>query len=76
MHVWEIIITEMLFCFVFKGQTPFDVADESVVSLLEELSQRQANVRAHTPLSNQPVILDIKGRILQLTVCNVADLYN
>uniref|UniRef100_A0A8C7P5U0 cGMP-dependent protein kinase interacting domain-containing protein n=1 Tax=Oncorhynchus mykiss TaxID=8022 RepID=A0A8C7P5U0_ONCMY len=27
------------------GQTPFDVADESVVSLLEELSQKQANVR-------------------------------
>ncbi|XP_045073330.1 protein phosphatase 1 regulatory subunit 12C-like isoform X2 [Coregonus clupeaformis] len=27
------------------GQTPFDVADESVVSLLEELSQKQANWR-------------------------------
>uniref|UniRef100_A0A674DTF3 Protein phosphatase 1 regulatory subunit 12A n=1 Tax=Salmo trutta TaxID=8032 RepID=A0A674DTF3_SALTR len=27
------------------GQTPFDVADETVVSLLEELSQKQANVR-------------------------------
>uniref|UniRef100_A0A3Q3FB83 Protein phosphatase 1, regulatory subunit 12C n=1 Tax=Labrus bergylta TaxID=56723 RepID=A0A3Q3FB83_9LABR len=27
------------------GQTPFDVADESVGELLEELSQKQANVR-------------------------------
>lgn len=54
MHVCEIIITEtgvvVFFCF-FKGQTPFDVADESVVSLLEELSQRQANVRTYTLLS-------------------------
>lgn len=46
---------------VFKGQTPFDVADESVVSLLEELSQRQANVRTHSNTQlylNQSVILD------------------
>lgn len=28
-----------------QGQTPFDVADESVAELLEELSQKQANVR-------------------------------
>uniref|UniRef100_A0A671M387 cGMP-dependent protein kinase interacting domain-containing protein n=1 Tax=Sinocyclocheilus anshuiensis TaxID=1608454 RepID=A0A671M387_9TELE len=42
-------------------QTPFDVADESVVSLLEELSRRQANVRTYTPLSKS-VILDTKGR--------------
>uniref|UniRef100_A0A8C2WWC5 Protein phosphatase 1, regulatory subunit 12C n=1 Tax=Cyclopterus lumpus TaxID=8103 RepID=A0A8C2WWC5_CYCLU len=27
------------------GQTPFDVADESIEELLEELSQKQANVR-------------------------------
>lgn len=27
-----------------QGQTPFDVADESVEALLEELSQTQANV--------------------------------
>ncbi|KAK7144534.1 hypothetical protein R3I94_010833 [Phoxinus phoxinus] len=32
------------------GQTPFDVADESVVSLLEELSQRQANWRTEQAL--------------------------
>ena len=29
---------------VFQGQTPFDVADESVEALLEELSQTQASV--------------------------------
>lgn len=33
---------------VFQGQTPFDVADESVEALLEELLQRQANVRKPT----------------------------
>lgn len=33
-------------CFLecFQGQTPFDVADESVAALLEELSQKQASV--------------------------------
>lgn len=49
MHVCErlmlLMITDLsLFCF-YKGQSPFDVADESVASLLEELSKRQANVR-------------------------------
>uniref|UniRef100_A0A3B4WQ37 Protein phosphatase 1, regulatory subunit 12C n=1 Tax=Seriola lalandi dorsalis TaxID=1841481 RepID=A0A3B4WQ37_SERLL len=33
------------------GQTPFDVADESVEELLEELSQKQANVRKCLSLS-------------------------
>uniref|UniRef100_A0A672MAU2 Protein phosphatase 1 regulatory subunit 12C-like n=1 Tax=Sinocyclocheilus grahami TaxID=75366 RepID=A0A672MAU2_SINGR len=46
------------------GQTPFDVVDESVASLLEELSQRQANVRTHTHLYlNQSLILDPQGLI-------------
>lgn len=31
--------------FFLQGQTPFDVADESVEELLEELSQEQVNVR-------------------------------
>lgn len=31
-----------------KGQTPFDVADESVENLLEELKQKQTNVSALT----------------------------
>uniref|UniRef100_A0A8C1EAV8 Protein phosphatase 1 regulatory subunit n=2 Tax=Cyprinus carpio TaxID=7962 RepID=A0A8C1EAV8_CYPCA len=35
------------------GQTPFDVADESVASLLEELSQRQANWRTEQALIEQ-----------------------
>ncbi|XP_043098068.1 protein phosphatase 1 regulatory subunit 12C [Puntigrus tetrazona] len=35
------------------GQTPFDVADESVESLLEELSQRQANWRTEQALIEQ-----------------------
>lgn len=30
---------------VLQGQTPFDVADESVEKLLEELAVKQANVR-------------------------------
>lgn len=29
---------------VFQGQTPFDVADESLKTLMEELSQKQAHV--------------------------------
>uniref|UniRef100_A0A671LED3 Protein phosphatase 1 regulatory subunit 12C-like n=1 Tax=Sinocyclocheilus anshuiensis TaxID=1608454 RepID=A0A671LED3_9TELE len=35
------------------GQTPFNVADESVASLLEELSQRQANWRTEQALIEQ-----------------------
>lgn len=33
-----------------QGQTPFDVADESVEDLLEELKQKQTNVRTSTSL--------------------------
>ncbi|KAM6972010.1 protein phosphatase 1 regulatory subunit 12C [Aplochiton taeniatus] len=37
------------------GQTPFDVADESVESLLEELSQKQANWR------NEQSLMDLQN---------------
>lgn len=36
------------------GQTPFDVADESVAELLEELSQKQANWRNERSISERP----------------------
>lgn len=46
-----IISLNVIYCkktLILKGQTPFDVADESVENLLEELKQKQTNVSALT----------------------------
>uniref|UniRef100_A0A4W5N5Y7 Protein phosphatase 1, regulatory subunit 12C n=1 Tax=Hucho hucho TaxID=62062 RepID=A0A4W5N5Y7_9TELE len=54
------------------GQTPFDVADESVVSLLEELSQKQANVRLpfFNPAGSTAAKADNKRR--RTSVCRMS----
>ena len=39
----------MTWSFVFQGQTPFDIAEPDMVSHLEELKKKQANLRKEKP---------------------------
>lgn len=37
--------------FLLQGQTPFDVADEDILSLLEDLQKKQDDVSISSPVS-------------------------
>ncbi|XP_058496969.1 protein phosphatase 1 regulatory subunit 12C isoform X2 [Solea solea] len=59
-----------------NGQTPFDVADESVEELLEELSQKQANWRKEQSnldsKNQQPSTANAQNRKRRSSVCRMS----
>lgn len=59
------------------GQTPFDVADESVEELLEELSQKQANWRNQQSIQDRqnqqgPTAANTQNRRRRSSVCRMS----